>query len=346
MPANHHAVVVGINKYPHFQNLSAALNDAKDFLQWVTTTGGVPADQVEKINIQPPLDTATPALLPNRSTVLDALERRLKAAEGFTSTQWKTSRLYFYVAGHGISPAERDAALLGADASVQSLGRHVSCSSLLDFLQRVQRFAEVIIFADCCRTQARNAKQMPVEWTDDDVNNGKVNKFMACGAAFRGLAQEEIHLPEDERRGYFTRALLDGLRGGIKNPQQPGSVTGSELRTHIEEYMRRATASMGLVPQADFIIEGSEVFFPTTSPAAPARHPLTLRFAGGGPPAIAIESDHFPRRLVARSADGRHRIDLEVGLYEILTADGEQPPRGETLVRVVEGGSKYEFTTY
>jgi uncharacterized caspase-like protein len=126
---------------------------------------------------------------------------------------WHDTRLYFFVAGHGIAPTPRGAALLAANASPNHLNEHVSCEALLLYFTRVQHFRQLVIFADCCRTPDERAKQLAPPWTEDDALRGDVRKFFAAGAHFFNKSYEKIDGPPDRQRGYFTRALLDGLKG-------------------------------------------------------------------------------------------------------------------------------------
>jgi hypothetical protein len=121
---NHFAVCVGINHYPEFRPLNGAENDAIRFSKWLLNPdeGGLPADQVETILLDPGEDRSRLHRLnakPSRDQVfhwLSVFQRRFKQRLDDDPYAWDTSRLYIYLSGHGLSSDIQDAALLLANA--------------------------------------------------------------------------------------------------------------------------------------------------------------------------------------------------------------------------------------
>jgi hypothetical protein len=164
---------------------------------------------------------------------------------------------------------------LAANVTWKTLGNHVSCECLLEFFSRVQLFKELVIFADCCRTRVGgDVQRRPPYWSYSDLTNGSVCKFMGCAAIYGQQSFEETDLAPDERRGYFTRALIAGLRG------EPGAIdpitrriTATSLSEYISEHMRSASMGKFRNPlEADFLTEGPTILdFGSTSGLASAR---------------------------------------------------------------------------
>jgi hypothetical protein len=194
------------------------------------------------------------------------------------------------------------------------------------------------------------------EWTDQTVQNGSVRKFLACGSIFGRQAREETDRPPDERRGYFTRALMDGLRGApTAIDDRTGRITSTQLKGHIAEHMRRATEDKKKFREPlepDFIDEGAgEVFFghaAAASQSEPTKYPVHLEvrsvvvadlqvvtFGANAPPVPTIRSVANPAVF---------ECALPVGLYEAVPVGAPPRPAGqEWLFKVVEGGIRRAF---
>jgi hypothetical protein len=356
MNPQHFAVVVGINRYPGMSDLRAAHADADDFYRWVTDPngGGVPPENASLVLAEFPEGATPEQVRPTREAIHAALEAFIPLGRAIPPSDWDKTRLYFYGAGHGIAPEARDAALLAANATRDRYGRHVSCVSLLDYFSNVQIFRELVLFADCCRTSViGTVHRMPVEWTVVPIDNGAVRKFLACGAIFRQLAFEERDRPPDEQRGYFTRALMDGLRGASAAvDSEKGHITSTRLKNHITEHMRRATEGKFLSPlEPDFVDEGAgEIFFgPQVSGLRKLiTHAVRLEVqsvAVTGLEVAAFGSAIPALRLVPTIGGGTvFECHLPVGVYEAIPIGASPRPCGEEwLFKVVEGGVDHAF---
>jgi hypothetical protein len=245
MNAYHFAIIVGINEYPSIGNLTAAHADATDFRDWANRAdgGGVHGDNTHFKLATIPAGATAAEVQPTTIAIYELFEATMAAARKVPASQWKHTRLYFYCAGHGIALGGRDSALLAANVTKNTYGYHVSIDSLLDYFSRVQLFREIVAFADCCRLRPpRNVNLSPPPWNDDDLLNGGVNICMAIGAPYGVAAFEETEPPPDERRGYFTRALLSGLNGAPGAlDRNSNRITGESLGAYINEHMRAAT---------------------------------------------------------------------------------------------------------
>ena len=342
----HYAVVIGINLYhPRFKNLTAAHNDAQDFFQWVTsaTGGGVrPETNAKLVLAELPTNPTAQQAQPTREAIHNALEKFKDLASKTSPVNWPKTRLYVYTAGHGIAPAPNDAALLAADADEHHLTRHISCTSILEFFARVQVFREVVLFADCCRSSPRNdIQRMPVDWNDDSIDNGGARRFLACGAMFNRKAYEDLKSPPDLRRGYFTKALMDGLKGGAA--YGPGeTITVAGLKSFIREHMRRATPPNSPAPlEPDFIdLSGDEITFGASGVTkGPERYRVIIEVRSVQVSLISIEpiGEVHP----SSSDPAVFECSLPIGVYEVVPIGAPSSPPQEWLIKVKEGGVKY-----
>jgi hypothetical protein len=158
----------------------------------------------------------------------------------------KTSRLYIYVAGHGIMPGGGKAALLDAESDP---GRrpHLELSEYASWFERDGTFAEVCIFADCCRNYEPLVTPSGPDFLNPSELGVRVFSLIGYATTAGGLALEESErydpdVVSDERRGYFSLALIEGLRGGAVHPKT-GFVTAEYLQTYVSYRVREQTAN-------------------------------------------------------------------------------------------------------
>jgi hypothetical protein len=347
----HFAVVVGINPYPAIGPLTAAHADAEEFYDWVTSRKGgkVPgANAIRILGEAPPGGEASPT----REFIYDRIEefrQRVKDSVDRDPDAWPTTRFYFFAAGHGIASERDDAALLAANVTRDRYTRHVSCKSVLEFFERVQCFRELVLFADCCRTSlVGTVKRIPADMSGDDGDWGAVRQFMAFGAIFGRQAKEEIDYPADKRRGYFSRALLDGLRTGhIGRPRKP--ITSDWLKEFIPEHMRRASEGKfkGVPLQPDFQDIGQPAVVFGTPSSPPQNHPVRIQVDDRLVTGLEIRAEGMAPLVTTQVAANPavFECQLPIGLYEAVPGGVPRPASGqEWLFRVIEGGVKRAFT--
>src|SRR5262245_14970059 len=144
------------------------------------------------INPDPDLPDGTQRedAVPVMDHVFRALDKLFKAGEALAKqpTQWQQSRLYVYLAGHGIALDPLDTALLMANGGPPHWWLyHISCQEILKRVLREQPFKELLLFADCCRsTEGKGAPSMPIPGnTTQRVNRGGV-AHLSCFATSYG----------------------------------------------------------------------------------------------------------------------------------------------------------------
>ncbi len=253
----HFALVVGISRYPGgYSLLLGPVNDAKAFARWVTSPsgGGVPKENVTRC-ITPASGVMTlPKARPTKG-VIDfelwslrsrALAEYEKLPEDERAQARKTSRLYIYMAGHGIMPGGGTAALL--DAQAQPTRRtNLELSNYGSWFERDGTFAEVCIFADCCRNYELLARPRGPDFDEPAQLGPRVFPLVGYATTAGDLAREENarsdpEVPPDERRGYFSRALIEGLEGNATHPRT-GYVTAENLQAYVSISVRERTAN-------------------------------------------------------------------------------------------------------
>lgn len=128
MRPNHYAVVVGIDRYPARRPdkplLQYARNDAIAFYEWLTSPneGGVDPHNANLI-LATDAEQSGGAGRPVRKEVIDSLISIHERVFERGRSEWPESRLYIYLAGHGVAPQRGRGALLFADFKSQGEGR-------------------------------------------------------------------------------------------------------------------------------------------------------------------------------------------------------------------------------
>lgn len=329
----HFGVAVGIDHYPELSKLNFARKDATHFGDWLVDPhgGGLSDQNVEVIshpNVQPDQVIAREDALPIRRTVYNAILRFMKKAKQAVEddpVNWFDTRLYFYVSGHGIALDARDASLLMADASLEHYGENVSCRALLDTLGKMQPFAEVVAFADCCRDQARGAAAGFPNWTLSEVDNAEVNTALGVAAEFGKKAYEpdiDDAQDPDEFRGYFTTALLEGLYGKVMAPE----VNTLTLARYVDERVRELLEHDSKKSQKCRIygdMSNPIVFGPSTS----SKHQLEIKFDTDFH-GTAIVTNGDSKEVGRKSIEGagtKWSIALDKGIHRVMAASGDDP---------------------
>jgi len=248
MNPHHYAVVVGINNYPELTDLVGPINDADAFRDWLENEGGVPVKNIETLKT-PPAGGAEPI----KGQLDDALARlhdMMRADTAHDPALWHQSRLYVFLAGHGIMPRGGESALLLANARK---GRHENfeVSQYMNWYQyHGGIFKEVVFFTDCCRNRVDNAPASvpPFDLTPGTPPTVFTLAGYACAPGTPAYERKEVEIPADQRRGYFTQALLRGLRGAAPVDPTEGVITSHTLAPYVSFAVRHTTSHKS-IPQ-------------------------------------------------------------------------------------------------
>lgn len=319
----HYGVVVGINRYPDIRHLQRAKGDAEKFAKWLHDPDGgdVPVENVVKVIVEDervPDDALREDAIPTRREVFNAIHKFRKRVDDRINRHpedWDKTRLYFYVSGHGIAPDVKDAALLMADAGGDWYGENISCARLLSFLGKAQTFREVVVFADCCRERVPSAPIGDVPWTLVERNNGHVLSVLGCATYFGDLAFEPPRTESgDDLRGYFTQALLEGLRGEAADSAS-GEVNSNSLARYVRQRVMDLTGHLKHPQTPTMEADPAEpiVFRRLSANTVAPRHDVRLRF-------------ETPNHGIAtlRDSDGKilGRQDTGAGVWVVNLANG------------------------
>src|ERR1035437_9470527 len=231
------AVIAGINYYPAFTNLKGPVNDANEFQRWTLRHGYVPKDQAMLIQspLQPP-GTVFDAQ-PTINELSDAFLRLANAAQS-RKFHRLGRRLYIFLSGHGIvatlasTPDYREAALLMADASPNSLTRHIGARAHAEWFRALGIFDEVILFADCCRDLEDNVPPAILDLPKWHPQRPAGRHFYAFPTMLASKAWEREFGNPATVRGIFSYVVVEALNNPKLYTSRSEEHT-SELEKHI-----------------------------------------------------------------------------------------------------------------
>ncbi len=353
----HFGVCVGIDRYPGLagRDLHSARHDAAAFSAWLTDPqgGGVPQANVRLVSVPDTEPFAMPADgRPQQREVNRALREindAIRAAVAANPAAWDSTRLYIYVAGHGIGPPNGECALLMADADRQTLGENLELSLYADWYLHCGLVREVVIFADCCREIAGGippANAPPFTVCAVPEHKGTL-RFMGYATRLGELAYEPAGAPQpaDSGRGYFTKAVLDGLRGAAAE-RATGAITGASLATYVQQVVEEVTRTVAPYPQRGEMIAdvARQIVFRTGAeiaagtPAQPARPSLnvTLRFPPGLAGDVVLRNGDTSEHARWAVANGPWTLPLPAGYYRVeALAQGAPPLANDGLFDVL-----------
>jgi len=310
--AEDRAIVVGINRYPALlRDLEGPENDARAFEEWLLspTGGAVPKDHVRRILSSDFKKESDPRRAqPTAEKLKDAIDELHDLG---TNNDGKAGqRLYIFMAGHGIAPKLRTAALLMANAARGRTGHHIQGPPYADWFVEAGFFKEVVLFMDCCRENSRLTPLQPCH-LDERKAREPARYFYGLATQF-GKAARERPGEDTLKRGIFTTALLVGLRQG---PRGGGNVTGSWLRGFVFNYMNKLVAGpeKPQKPKFDYDPDDDIVFLTLDPPIFPVR--IRAGSSGQGRK-VTIRNKDFDEVPHSAYSDGLWQWELGPGFYQ------------------------------
>lgn len=330
----HFAVCIGIDRYPGFpgRDLGSARGDAIAFAGWLLAAdgGALPPDNIAVVTATAEemwrqAGDARPQLREvNRA--LDSFNKRLRDWLNATPDDPNRSRLYVYASGHGIGPMDGECGVLMADADPDNLGDHVELSKYREWYEGYGRFREVVIFADCCRElPAAGVPANGPPFTRAGAPIG-VHAFTGYASRLGDAAWEPTAMADrDAARGYFTRALLTGLRGGAGVDPAHGVVTSTTLAQYVSQAVEEATS--GVVPYPQMAEHKGDPAHPIlfASPVSPPSHRATIHFPQGFSGEVVLLSAASTVMGRWQAARGPWPVELPDGYYELAPAGAVGP---------------------
>jgi hypothetical protein len=224
------ALIIGVDKYKDGQisALKGAANDANALAEALVRYAGFPSDQVILMTTSQPEERQ-----PTRVNIL----RRLSNLASFVP---KDGLLLVAFAGHGMERASQ-AFLLPSDAQISDdvtflEETAVSVARMKDRI-RASGVGQVVLMLDACRNDPGGRANAPNPLTtaytrafNFDVRNREVTAFATLYATAIGQRAYEY---TEKRQGYFTWAIVEGLKGGAANDH--GEVTLASLLKFVQE---------------------------------------------------------------------------------------------------------------
>jgi|GEM_PF-2628267 len=229
--AKRFAMVIGVDEYQDTQisKLDGASNDAKSLANALVENGGFPADQVILFTSDQP-----PERRPTRGNIL----RRLSNLQTIVP---KDGLLLVSFSGHGME-RDRRAYLLPADAQVNGdlallEETAINADVIRNWIHQTG-IGQVVMIIDACRNNPSEgrgdaSKPLTEAYTrgfNFDVRNREINAFATLYATEIGHVAYEF---KEKKQGYFTWALVEGLKGGAANEQ--GEVTLAGLVKYLQD---------------------------------------------------------------------------------------------------------------
>jgi Caspase domain len=329
----HFAVVIGINRYPGIRDLGKPRNDARGFREWlISDTGGcVPEENVHLIEATPQEEVSFADALASRPRG-DELEKGLIRVHAMLEAQlknnskgWRQSRLYVYASGHGIAPADGVGAFQFADAD-PALGYwdHTEFRELETWYVKTSLFREVILLADCCRERRPLAPAFRPRFNMPRDNYGVgVNSIVAYASEYGEKAFEPPDHEVDRTYGFFTAALLEGLKGGAAD-LETGEITAHDLAIYVRGWVDAMTAGTKYHQKSRIVGDLAQpIVLRACLGALPRRRrSRTIAFPENFAGTVELMRKRRPTGLTWDAAEGPWRIVLEEDDYQLrpLTA--------------------------
>ncbi|MGD2071807.1 MAG: caspase family protein [Gemmatimonadota bacterium] len=320
------AVVVGITGYPALGDLVGTANDARDFATWLADDagGGLQDDQISLILSENGGEPSEPwSARPSTTEIDSAFDRIIhEKMEEYRDGWGPTGRLYMFFAGHGLAPDPDDAALLAANSSWQAVGHHIPGRAYANWFRAGAYFEEVILLMDCCRDDYPLAPWRIPPWPAAHRPEGADVRYL-FGFATKWARQARARPADDpgEIHGYFTAALLEGLRGAPAAVKD-GRVTADSLADYVYNRVREITPrecfqepEFDRSPDADAIV---------LSRHETVRPRLVIHLgAGPGPADVALIDGRNRPVALPDPLEGRIEVEVDPGIY-LLQVRGEE----------------------
>lgn len=208
------AIVIGIDGYGgEVPNLSAAVDDAEKFHQWVIRDSGgeVPEENVRLLLGRAPDDPdGKDEVVPTKDNIMGAINELMRLSEGGGEA------LYFFFSGHGITATyanREESALATSGFDERHRDQTIAVRSIAEFFETTQ-FKDQFFFIDACRNRPESSTAEIGGWQIPRRRNPgqpPVQQFILYATAPGRVAKEEGW--PGEAAGAFTTALMSGLEG-------------------------------------------------------------------------------------------------------------------------------------
>ena len=245
---NDYALVIGVDEYPNYKPLKGPVRDATEFAAWLGDAqagGGVPQANLHLLS-----NPAYPV-----GEISESLFDIIKQVDAARANGQMPRRFYLYFSGHGQSPKIDEINLCLKMWSATTRSRlALAARECWSELVNCAGFSEVAIFLDCCRVWVAGAGGMEpgVTCPIPQAAAAGTRVFQAFSSEFLRQSYEAAAVPANgsaptEYSGFFTRALMDGLKGAAADPA--GGVRQEVLKTYLESSVPRIAKNARNVTQ-------------------------------------------------------------------------------------------------
>ena len=331
MPLADRALVVGIDTYPALKKpLSGAERDANAFYKWVTTDGGVaPANATRIVSSDfPAAPAAQPWTQQPAQQAVDDFFHGVQAASDANDAAGDGpqvgKRLYLFFSGHGFAPALDKSGVLLAGAS-KAAPINVAAMWWANRMYEGGWFDEVLLFQDACREPMRQADLVPPFLVSLGLSGQETRcRFFAFSAKDKQLSLEKP-IDGGDVRGVFTVTLINGLKGGARDPKT-GELTSGLLKDYLYSNMKTLLSEAELAKPD--IAKKPEVFDPdefVILPAPPGwgaanADEYPVRIGLNGSRDAKIVDDKFNQVRAQAGAPDPWDVTLPRGFYMVIAA--------------------------
>lgn len=236
--ANRYALVIGIDQYEStlINPLRGGANDAKTLADALVTYAGFPQENVSVLlsheQIGQLSKNADSKTIPTRGNILSYLAKiRNKLSQN--------ALLLVAFSGHGM---EKNGKVYMLPVDTQTLDTSLLEDTAIDVDLIKKRILDtgvkqVLFIVDACRNDPEPSKATGDNTQTDtyvqkfsfDRANEKIEAFATLFATSSG---QRAYEDDEKHQGYFTYALVEGLKGKAANPQ--GQITLANLINYIE----------------------------------------------------------------------------------------------------------------
>jgi uncharacterized caspase-like protein len=255
-----YAFVVGVNNYVQkpdgLATLGGAVRDSDDFVDWLKEQKD--ADEKELFtdqnifHIKSMDDVLAPSLNDAQNKLADFITELQNNVDN--------EKLYFYFAGHGVGhPDEVDQNLLClSDWTKLFSANSLASVPAVSFFRFLSVFKEIVFIFDCCRTRYIRARHN--EFIIPNIRFGNTTDasvYIAYSTSYDDEAHEYDTKGNNgtlEKRGVFTKVLLEGLRGAAAD--ENGDIDHDSLSTYLikEVNTQAQKAGFSQKPQCSVIL--------------------------------------------------------------------------------------------
>jgi hypothetical protein len=350
----HYAVVVGINRYPGIRDLTYARTDAEAFRNWLVSPKGgqLPEENVVLVAATAQEEEGFASAVrarPKRSEVDIALRQvntSVREHVAQNPNDWDRTRLYLYASGHGIAPPTSQGAMLMADAERDVLGECIELARYGEWYEGCGVFRELVVLADTCRERVASAPPGTLPPFNLCARPyGRITKVIGYATGVAEFAFEPRAGDDpDQQRGYFTKALLEGLNGAAAVDPALGGITSETLAVYVRKAVEELTKDQ---QHAQILVEAGNPILLSQANGGPVRPrwKITIALPAGFPGEIELRrGDHSVVEKRA-AAETPWQVELEEGLYGVYALNGEGAPplRNSGLFEVLAGDANVQL---